>query len=197
MGVRMLPANAGNRMFEKLLSRVDIVARRKMTPTNPHQEYVRSRVAAATPAELTRMLYEGATQAVQEAITAHRGGDILARGNAVTKAVEILGELRFSLRRDVAPQYCDTLSGLYGYLQRRLIQAHAEKSEGMLQEALGLIQTLLEGWIGAMHNLEASNPAVSKDGDPTSVSGPSTPHSSPYSSTTTQEKEAPNRSWQF
>jgi flagellar secretion chaperone FliS len=173
-----------------------------MTPTNPHQEYVRSRVAAATPAELTRMLYEGATQAVQEAITAHRGGDILARGNAVTKAVEILGELRFSLRRDVAPQYCDTLSGLYGYLQRRLIQAHAEKSEGMLQEALRLIQTLLEGWIGAMQNLEAPNPAVAKDGDTTSVSGPSNPHSSaysvaPYSSTTTPEKEAPNRSWQF
>jgi flagellin-specific chaperone FliS len=46
--------------------------------------------------------------------------------------VEILGELRFSLRRDVAPQYCDTLSGLYGYLQNRLIQAHAEKSESML-----------------------------------------------------------------
>ena len=86
--------------------------------------------------ELTRMLYEGAMQAVQEAMTAHRGGDILARGNAVTKAVEILGELRFSLRRDVAPQYCDTLSGLYGYLQRRLIQAHAEKSEGMLQEVI-------------------------------------------------------------
>jgi len=165
-----------------------------MTPTNPHQEYVRSRIAAATPAELTRMLYEGATQAVEEAITAHRGGDILARGNAVTKAVEILGELRFSLRREVAPQYCDTLSGLYGYLQRRLIQAHAEKSEGMLQESLRLIQTLLEGWIGAMQNLEAPIPAA--------VSGPSIPDSSPhsaspYSSTTTPEKEAPNRSWQF
>jgi flagellar biosynthetic protein FliS len=143
------------------------------------------------------MLYEGAAQAVQEAITAHRGGDILARGNAVTKAVEILGELRFSLRREVAPQYCDTLSGLYGYLQRRLIQAHAEKSEGMLQEALRLVQTLLEGWIGAMQNLEVPNPAVATDGDATAVSGPSTPHSSPYSSTTTPEKESANRSWQF
>ena len=79
-----------------------------MTPTNPHKEYVASRVAAATPMELTRMLYEGAMQAVQEACGAS-GGDILARGNAVTKAVQILGELRFSLRRDVAPQYCDTL----------------------------------------------------------------------------------------
>jgi flagellar biosynthetic protein FliS len=148
------------------------------------------------------MLYEGAAQAVQEAITAHRGGDILARGNAVTKAVEILGELRFSLRREVAPQYCDTLSGLYGYLQRRLIQAHAEKSEGMLQEALRLIQTLLEGWIGAMQNLEVPNPAVAKESEATSASEPSTPHSSgysssPYSSTTTPEEESANRSWQF
>src|SRR3984885_9278840 len=140
-----------------------------MTPTDPHKEYVVSRVAAATPVELTRMLYEGAVQAVREALTAHRGGDILARGNAVTKAVQILGELRFSLRRDVAPQYCDTLSGLYGYLQNRLIQAHAEKSESILQEVLKLIQTLLEGWIGAMGNLEALDTATSRDAEPASA----------------------------
>src|SRR5258708_28805677 len=134
-----------------------------MTPTNPRKEYISNRVAAASPVELTRMLFEGAVQAVQEAVTAHRAGDILARGNAVTRAVEILGELRFSLRRDVAPQYCDTLSGLYGYLQNRLIQAHAEKSESMLQEVVRLIQTLLEGWIGAMDNLNALEAAVARD----------------------------------
>src|ERR1700691_2865748 len=133
-----------------------------MTPTNPHKEYLSSRVAAATPVELTRMLYEGAVQAAQEALAAHRTGDILARGNAVTKAVEILGELRFSLRRDVAPQYCDTLSGLYGYLQNRLIQAHAEKSESMLQEVMQLIQTLLDGWIGAMKNLNSPDASADK-----------------------------------
>ena len=37
-----------------------------------------------------------------------------------------------------------------------LIQAHAEKSESMLQEVRSLIQTLLEGWIGAMDNLECA-----------------------------------------
>src|SRR5579863_2598892 len=134
-----------------------------MTPPNPHFEYISSRVATATPMELTRMLYEGAVKAVQEALEAHRAGDILARGNAVTKAVEILGELRFSLRRDVAPQYCDTLSGLYGYLQNRLIQAHAQKSESMLQEVSGLIQTLLEGWIGAMQNLDGLDAATARN----------------------------------
>ena len=144
-------------------------------------------MAAATPVELTRMLYEGAVQAVQEALTAHRAGDILTRGNAVTKAVQILGELRFSLRRDVAPQYCDTLSGLYGYLQSRLIQAHAEKSESMLKEVQQLIQTLLDGWIGAMQNLSAPDSPTSDE--PAALSA-----SNPYSA---KAAEPQNRSWQF
>jgi flagellar protein FliS len=166
-----------------------------MTPKSPHQEYISSRVACATPMELTRMLYEGAVQAVQEAVTAHRGGDILARGNAVTRAVEILGELRFSLRREIAPQYCDTLSGLYGYLQNRLIQAHAEKSESMLQEVLGLIQTLLEGWIGAIHNLSALEAATGQNAAAYSSELPQAGLSAPnpYAS----QAAEPQKSWQF
>jgi flagellar secretion chaperone FliS len=182
-----------------------------MTPSDPRKEYISNRVAAATPVELTRMLYEGALQAAQEAVTAHRAGDILARGNAVTRAVEILGELRFSLRRDVAPQYCDTLSGLYGYLQQRLIQAHAEKSEGMLQEAVRLIQTLLEGWIGAMQNLNSLDTAVNQPPEPAPQQNqkagryePATQGepeeatvgvSNPYSSKAPAEPQ--HRSWQF
>jgi len=171
-----------------------------MIPSHPHKEYIASRVAAATPVELTRMLYEGAVQAVQEAMTAHRANDILARGNAVTRAVEILGELRFSLRRDVAPQYCDTLNGLYGYLQNRLIQAHAEKSESMLQEVLKLIETLLEGWIGAIQNLNALDTATAPD----AVAGASPGQyqqsvlsgaSDPYGLQATPDSG--NRSWEF
>lgn len=183
-----------------------------MTPANPHKEYLASRVAAATPMELTRMLYEGAVESVKEAIAAHRAGDILARGNAVTKAVQILGELRVSLRRDVAPQYCDTLNGLYGYLQSRLIQGHAEKSESKLEEVLQLIQTLLEGWVGAMRNLgelDAGTPESAEPAspvaqitarEPVAVSA-SNSYSSPYSSSTYSGTkpavETEHRSWEF
>src|SRR5580700_3534794 len=173
-----------------------------MAPPKPHNEYLASRVASATPVELTRMLYEGAVQAVQEALTAHRAGDILTRGNAVTKAVQILGELRFSLRRDVAPQYCDTLSGLYGYLQNRLIQAHAQKSESMLEESLQLIQTLLDGWNGAMRNLSAQDVASApveeppREAEPAAAMSASNPYSSPRSATILTG-EPPNRSWEF
>jgi hypothetical protein len=112
--------------------------------------------------------------------------------------VEILGELRFSLRRDVAPQYCDTLSGLYGYLQNRLIQAHAEKSESMLQEGARLIQTLLEGWIGAMGNLNTLDAAVGKvaeHGSAEAAAPALSAASNPYSSKPGAEPQ--NRSWQF
>jgi len=144
--------------------------------------------------ELTRMLYEGAIQSVQEAIAAHRLGDMIGRGNSVTKAVEILGELRFSLRREVNPQYCDTLAGLYGYLQRRLIQAHAEKSESLLREVQALIQTLLDGWIGAIENVEGKQSA---DGEKTGENQPSAPGanaSNPYSP---EPGTSQSRSWQF
>jgi len=167
-----------------------------MTPSKPQQEYLANRVAAASPMELTRMLYEGAAQAVRDAISAHQAGDILARGNGVTRAVEILAELRFSLRRDVAPQYCDTLSGLYGYLQTRLIQAHAQKSESMLEEALHLIETLLEGWIGAIENLNALASAVG----PESANAAAVSASNRYDSGGPSEPENQQlltRSWEF
>jgi flagellar secretion chaperone FliS len=160
-----------------------------MTPSDIRKEYLSSRVSAATPMELTRMLYEGVLQSVQNAISAHRGGDILARGNAVTTAVQILGELRFSLRREVNPQYCDTLAGLYGYVQRRLIQAHAEKSESMLLEVQGLIQTLLEGWIGAMSNLSGEQKSEAEAAAATAPASASTPYS--------PEAGSQNRSWEF
>jgi flagellar protein FliS len=164
-----------------------------MTPSDVRKEYIANRVAAATPMERTRMLYEGAIQAVQEAIAAHRLGDILARGNAVTKAVEILGELRFALRREINPQYCDTLAGLYGYLQRRLIQAHAEKSESMLREVEALIQTLLEGWMGAINNL-AENVASESTKDE-SLAGAEVSASNPYSAEPGSGSQ--NRSWEL
>jgi len=167
-----------------------------MTPSEIRKEYLSSRVSSATPMELTRMLYEGALQSVQEAVTAHRAGDILARGNAVTKTVQILGELRFSLRREVNPQYCDTLAGLYGYIQRRLIQAHAEKSESMLREVQGLIQTLLEGWVGAIVNLSGEQKAGAEAAaiaTTTSATASGVSASSPYSS----ESGSQNRSWEF
>jgi len=165
-----------------------------MPPGSAHKEYLSQRVTAASPPELIRMLYEAAVQAVEEALEALRSGDILRRGNAVTKAIEIIGELRLSLRREVQPAYCDTLSGLYSYLQRQLIRAHAEKSEGPFQEVARLLHTLLEGWEGALKNLTAAAGQVQAI-EPGHSAAPVSSQSQ-YSQESVEEKPG-GRSWQF
>lgn len=165
-----------------------------MSSCNPQREYLAHRVTAASPLELIRILYEGAVQAVNQALEGLRSGDILHRGNSVSRAVEILSELRVSLRREVNPEYCDTLGGLYSYLQRQLIRAHAEKSEALFQEVARLLRTLLEGWTGAMENLKTGK----EDGGAHEPDKAVTPVSSsvPYSQEPVETK-MPGRSWQF
>ncbi|HLK18973.1 MAG TPA: flagellar export chaperone FliS [Bryobacteraceae bacterium] len=122
---------------------------------NHHQEYLKHRIQGASPVELIRILYEAAVQSMDVAVRALRSGDILKRGEAITKTIEILSELQVSLRYDVQPEYCKTLAGLYSYMQGQLIRAHSEQSENLLLEVSRLLQTLLEGWNGAMENLNS------------------------------------------
>ncbi len=128
-----------------------------MPISNQRQEYVTQRVQTASPLELIRILYEAALQTVDEAVRALQSGDILERGRAVTKTIEILSELQIALRYDVQKEYCSTLAGLYGYMQSQLIRAHSEQSESLLLEVSRLLHTLLEGWTGAMSNLNMDN----------------------------------------
>jgi flagellar protein FliS len=121
-----------------------------MTPSDRRKEYLSQRILTASPMELIRLLYESAIQTVDEALLAHRSRDIYGRGHAVSKAVGILSELLVSLRHDVRREYSGTLAELYGYMQRQLIRAHSEQSEEPLREVSRLLNTLLEGWTGAM-----------------------------------------------
>ena len=148
-----------------------------MTPSTRQKEYLAIRIATASPMELVRLLYEGAVQSVHEAIRALHSGDILARGQAINKAIEILAELRVSLRRDVEEQYSNTLAELYGYIQHQLIRAHAEQSERLLEEAVRLLTTLLEGWSGAIEKSSAteaggSNQEITHAADPVTTANP-------------------------
>jgi len=133
--------------------RVEAFDKKSEPMSNPQQEYIKHRVQTASPVELIRILYQAALQAMDEAVRALHSGDILARGRAVTKIIEILSELRIALRYDVQPEYCNTLAGLYGYMQTQVIRAHSEQSESPFQEVSRLLQTLLEGWNGAIDKL--------------------------------------------
>ncbi|HXA68200.1 MAG TPA: flagellar export chaperone FliS [Bryobacteraceae bacterium] len=165
-----------------------------MTSSTRQKEYLAIRIETASPMELVRILYEGAVQSVEGAIRALHSGDILGRGQAINKAIEILAELRVSLRRDVEEQYSNTLAELYGYIQHQLIRAHAEQSESLLQEASRLLNTLLEGWSGA---IEKSSGAQANGGS-SEISQAAEPviAANPYSSSSPGPR-LESRTWQL
>lgn len=133
---------------------------------NRQNEYLLTRVRSASPMELVGILYETAIQSTEEALASLRSDDILSRGRAVNKAVEIIFELQRSLRHDVQPQYSQNLAGLYSYMQSRLAEAHARKSEVMFEEVSRLLRTLQEGWSGAMETQAAHSQAHGADLEP-------------------------------
>ncbi|HLJ47620.1 MAG TPA: flagellar export chaperone FliS [Bryobacteraceae bacterium] len=118
------------------------------------QEYMKDAALTASPLELIRMLYEGGLSAIDRAIEKLQGGDIMGRGREITKAIEIVQELRSSLRPDVDPSLVNQLSDLYGYMQKRLLEAHAQQSESILREVSRLLRTLYEAWQGVMAQMQ-------------------------------------------
>ena len=165
-----------------------------MTPLNRQKEYMAVRINTASPMELVRILYEGAVQSVHEAIRALHSGDILARGEAINKAIEVVAELRVSLRLDVKDEYSNTLAELYGYIQRQLIRAHATQSESLLQEVVRLLNTLLEGWSGAME--KSSNSQKGGHAEETGQAADPVTVANPYSSESPAVR-LESRSWQL
>jgi flagellar protein FliS len=115
-------------------------------PSNPYAAHIEASLLTAEPVELVRTLYRGALDAVSEARCCLAASDPAGRSAAVSKAVNILRELAFSLNPASEPAMARNLLELYDYMQRRLLAAHLERSEAPLAEVASLLATLAEAW---------------------------------------------------
>lgn len=110
------------------------------------QAYEEEKILSADPMELVRLLYRGAIDAVETARHRLAARDLRGRSAAISKAVEILGELLASLNPEGASEVSRSLAELYDYMQRRLLAAQFEQADAPLAEVLQLLQTLGEAW---------------------------------------------------
>jgi flagellar protein FliS len=115
---------------------------------NAHDAYLESRVLSAEPLALVKMLYQAAIAAVKEARRHLANREIAARARAITKACTILTELATSLDHERGGELSLGLARLYDYMSRRLIEANFKQTDQPLEEVLGLLSTLVEGWEG-------------------------------------------------
>lgn len=97
--------------------------------------------------KMVSLLFEGVLSSVAAARGALARGDVLAKVNAIAKAIRILEEgLSTALDRVDGGELAKNLSDLYEYCVRHLTLANARNDDALMEEVANLITTIAKGW---------------------------------------------------
>lgn len=148
---------------------------------NVNDRYLEAKVMSASPVELVRMLYRRAIGAVAAARRHLAEGDIRARSQEISRAMEIAVELAGSLDRENGGEVARQLASLYDYMERRLIEANLHQDDRALAEVEGLLATLDEAWAAMVEpaSAPASLPAAAPEDLPAAYGYPAQPAYAP------------------
>lgn len=103
-------------------------------------------VNGASPHRLIQMLMEGAIKRMAEARAAIQRKDIAAKGEAIGKAVSIIGGLRDSLNMEVAGGLPQRLDGLYEFMITALLRSNLNDDDRGVENVMQLMLTVKAGW---------------------------------------------------
>lgn len=125
-----------------------------MIKSNGYAAYANNKVATASPAELTLMLYDGAIKFCNIAIMALEEKDLEKAHNNIIKVENIITEFQITLNHNypVAKDF----DAVYTYLKERLIQANVKKDKEILDEVLEHLRTMRDTWKEVMKNAHVS-----------------------------------------
>ena len=111
------------------------------------QVSVESGVMSASPHQLIEMLFDGANSALVRARLFLAQGDIAAKGEALSKAINIIDiGLKAGLDQENGGEIADHLSSLYDYMIRRLLLANLRNDSQAIEEVEGLLGNIAEAW---------------------------------------------------
>lgn len=104
-------------------------------------------VNSASPERLIGLLFDGARSAIAKARFAMERGNVQARGQAISKAIEIVSSgLKAVLDREAGGQVAANLYELYDYIERCLLLANLRGDATKLDEADRLLNDLGTAW---------------------------------------------------
>ena len=110
---------------------------------------VESDVLGASPHRLISLLFEGALSEIARAKKGILRKDIAAKGEAISRAISIIGEgLNASLDKKAGGELAQNLSTLYDYMALRLVTANLTNDLAILDEVARLLTELKTGWDG-------------------------------------------------
>jgi flagellar protein FliS len=113
----------------------------KITPHIPLEDMI-----SASPSRLIVMLYDEAIAAMREAAHAARTGQIEARCNAVSAALEVVGYLYMTLDETHGGDVARNLGAIYAHIIARLPQVNMAQDPAIAEEAIALLKPLRASW---------------------------------------------------
>ncbi len=104
------------------------------------------KVSGADPKTLIALLLGGAIDRIAEARGHLERSDVARKGEALGRALAIIGELNGSLDLTRGGDIAANLHGLYDYVGRRIVEANLHNDRGVLDEVSALLREIKSGW---------------------------------------------------
>ncbi|WP_413738622.1 flagellar export chaperone FliS [Sodalis sp. RH21] len=108
---------------------------------------LQSSVMSASPHKLITLLFDGALSALVKADIYMAQGNIAAKGNALSKAIDIISSgLKLGLDMEKGGELSRNLADLYDYCCRQLIQVNLHNDRGLLTQIRVLLTDIADAW---------------------------------------------------
>ena len=109
-------------------------------------QYRETEIRTASPEMLVVKMYEGAIRFARQAVDMNEAGRLVERGNALSRCMAIVSELRNSLDHEQGAEIATNLERLYNFVSERLLDANLQGRSDSIQEAIRVLEVLLEAW---------------------------------------------------
>ncbi len=108
--------------------------------------YLQTQVQSRSPVELVVMLYDGALKFLKLTVEAMERGDLVAKREAMSRAMAIFVHLQGTLNVDEGGPVAESLDSLYTYMTDRLTTANLQRERAPIDEVIQLLGDLREAW---------------------------------------------------
>jgi flagellar secretion chaperone FliS len=97
-------------------------------------------VQSASPERILEEVFSRIELDCERAISAIKNADVKDRCAQLGHAIKLVGALEVSLDRELAPELCANLYGLYGYVRTRLVDGNLKGDPKAVREAMELVR---------------------------------------------------------
>ncbi|MBG6245359.1 flagellar protein FliS [Candidatus Symbiopectobacterium sp. 'North America'] len=106
-----------------------------------------SSVMSASPHQLIVLLFDGARSALVRALILLQQNDIVGKGYALSKAIDIITNgLKAGLDIEKGGELAENLAALYDYMVQRLMIANLHNDAKVIDEVETLLNSISDAW---------------------------------------------------